>query len=304
VTRSAICGTDLHTVRGTLSGMEPGTILGHEAVAVFEEVGPGVRNFVKGDRVVVPSTIACGYCSYCRAGYHAQCDNAIRTVSSVAPLLAAQSLRASFHGLQAEYIRVPYANTGLVKLPEEVNDHQTIMLSDIVPKGYFGADMAAIKPNRSVAVFGCGPVGQFAIMSAKLMGAERVFAVDTVPSRLDMAQQQGAEAIDFNQDDPVKTIRELTGGIGVDRVIDAVGVDAVSPSRGRPPNRPKSSRNNSSKRLAPTRRRPIRKVISGGLAMRLRRRWSWAVQVVAKAGTVSIIGVYPPTQRTFPSVWP
>src|SRR5687767_10382647 len=131
-----------------------------------------------------------------------------------------------FPGLQAERARVPYANVGLVKLPEELTDEQAIMLSDIFPTGYFGADIAEITEGDTVAVFGCGPVGQFAIASAKLFGAGRVFAIDTVPSRLEMAQDQGAEIIDFNKENPVEVLRELTGGPGPDRVIDAVGIDA------------------------------------------------------------------------------
>ena len=136
------------------------------------------------------------------------------------------------YGLQAEYARIPYANVGLVKLPQEVSDDQAIMISDIFPTGYFGADIAEIEPGDTVAVFGCGPVGLFAIASAKLMGAGRIIAIDTISSRLEMAREQGAEIINFNAEDPVEMIRELTGGIGVDRAIDAVGVDANAPENG------------------------------------------------------------------------
>jgi threonine dehydrogenase-like Zn-dependent dehydrogenase len=171
VTHSAICGTDLHLMRGTVAGMHPGTILGHEAVGVVEEVGSDVRNLAQGNCVVAPSTIACGYCSYCRAGYHAQCDNANLNGRLAGPaFFAGPQTTGASQGLQAEYIRAPYASAGLVKLPEEVSDDQAIMISDILPTGYFGADVADIKPNRSIAVFGCGPVDQFAIMSAMLMG--------------------------------------------------------------------------------------------------------------------------------------
>src|SRR5262249_42949786 len=137
-----------------------------------------------------------------------------------------------FDGLQAERARVPFAHVGLVKLPDVVTDDQAILLSDIFPTGYMGAQLAEIKPGNSVAIFGCGPVGQFAIASCKLLSAGRIFAVDAVPSRLDMARALGAEVVNFEQEDPVQVIRWLTGEIGVDRAIDAVGCDAVRPHRG------------------------------------------------------------------------
>lgn len=222
LTASAICGTDLHMVRGTMPGMEPGTILGHEGVGVVEELGPDVRNLKAGDRVVIPSTIACGTCSYCRAGYFAQCDQANPNGPRAGTaFFGGPKTTGPFNGLQAERARVPYANVGLIKVPDEVSDEQAIMLSDIVPTGYFGADLAEIKHGDTVAVFGCGPVGQFAIASAFLQGAARVLAVDTIASRLDMARTQGSEVIDFQAEDPVQAILRLTGGIGVDRAIDA-----------------------------------------------------------------------------------
>lgn len=222
LTASAICGTDLHMVRGTMPGMEPGTILGHEGVGVVEELGPDVRNLKAGDRVVIPSTIACGTCSYCRAGYFAQCDQANPNGPRAGTaFFGGPKTTGPFNGLQAERARVPYANVGLIKVPDEVSDEQAIMLSDIVPTGYFGADLAEIKHGDTVAVFGCGPVGQFAIASAFLQGAARVLAVDTIASRLDMARTQGSEIIDFQAENPVQAILRLTGGIGVDRAIDA-----------------------------------------------------------------------------------
>ena len=229
LTASAICGTDLHFVRGTVPGMVPGTILGHEGVGIVEEVGADVRNFVPGDRVVVASTIACGACSYCRAGYHAQCDRANPNGPQAGTsFFGGPKETGPYQGLQAQFARVPFASVGMIRLPDEVSDDQAILLSDIAPTGYFGADIAEITRGDTVAVFGCGPVGQFAIMSARLLGAGRIFAVDMVPSRLEMAREQGAETIDFNKEHPVEALRRLTGGIGVDRAIDAVGVDAVS----------------------------------------------------------------------------
>src|SRR3954467_970865 len=227
ITASAICGTDLHFVRGTVPGLKKGTILGHEAVGVVEEVGTGIRNLRVGDRVVVPSTVACGYCSYCRAGYFAKCDNA-NPKGNRAPTVffGGPAENGGLDGLQAALGLFPFANVGLGKLPEHVTDDQAILISDIFPTAYFGARLAEVKEGDTVCVFGCGPVGQFAIASAKLMRAGRVFAVDCVSSRLEMARAQGAEVINFEEEDPTKVIVELTGGIGVDRVIDAVGVDA------------------------------------------------------------------------------
>ena len=234
LTASAICGTDLHFIRGTVPDMVPGTVLGHEGVGIVEEIGKDVRNLSVGDRVVIPSTIACGTCSYCRAGYYAQCDNANPNGADAGTaFFGGPKTSGPFNGLQAEKARIPYANVGLVKLPDEVTDDQAILISDIFPTGYFGADIAGIEPGDMVAVFGCGPVGQFVIASAKLMGAGRVFAVDRVPSRLEMARSQGAETINFEEEDPVETLLRLTGKIGVDRAIDAVGVDAQHAHHGR-----------------------------------------------------------------------
>src|SRR5690606_37221723 len=227
VTTSAICGSDLHFIRGTVGGMKQGTIIGHEDVGIIEALGEDVRNLQVGDRVVVPSTIACGNCVYCRAGYYAQCDNANpQGKTAGTAFFGGPENSGAFHGLQAEKARIPFAHIGLIKLPPEITDDQAILLSDIFPTGYFGAEMAEISAGDTVAVFGCGPVGQFAIASAKLLGAGRVFAIDQFDDRLRMAQRQGAEIIDFSREDPVETLKRLTSGVGVDRVIDAVGVDA------------------------------------------------------------------------------
>ena len=227
LTASAICGTDLHFVRGSISGMRKGTILGHEGVGVVETLGTDVRNLKVGDLVIVASTIACGNCAYCRAGYYAQCDAANpQGPQAGTAFFGGPEASGSFDGLQAEKARIPHANIGLIKIPDAITDDQAILLSDVFPTGYFGAEMAEITPGDTVAVFGCGPVGQFAIASALLLGAARVFAIDHLPDRLDMARCQGAEVINFDIEDPVATLQRLTGGIGVDRAIDAVGVDA------------------------------------------------------------------------------
>jgi threonine dehydrogenase-like Zn-dependent dehydrogenase len=277
VTASAICGTDLHMVRGTMPDMEPGTIMGHEAVAVVEEVGADVRNLTRGDRVVIPSTIGCGACSYCRAGYYAQCDVANPNGPSAGTcFFGGPRSTGPIDGLQAEYARVPYAHTGPVKLPESMSDEDAILLSDIFPTAWFGARLAEVGDGDTVAVLGCGVVGQLAITAAMQQGAGRVLAVDRIPDRLETARWQGAETVDFDAEDPVETVVRLTNGIGVDRVIDAVGVDAEKPHR----------EGTKEGLFQP----------GGGPSQAL----EWAVQMAAKAGSVGIIGVYPMSAETFP----
>jgi threonine dehydrogenase-like Zn-dependent dehydrogenase len=301
LTASAICGTDLHMIRGTMPGMKKGTILGHEGVGVVEEVGKDVRNLKPGDRVVIPSTIACGNCAYCRAGYYAQCDEANpKGREAGTAFFGGPETSGPFHGMQAEKVRVPFANIGLVKLPDEIEDDQAILLSDIFPTGYMAAELAEVQEGDSVAVFGAGPVGLFAIASAKLLGAGRVFAVDRIPSRLDLARELGAEVINFDEEGPVETLKRLTGGIGPDRAIDAVGVYAVRPHHG--PAAKKSAAHaqefeKEQKEVAP-KQNPDGELWQPGDAPSQALRW--AVESLAKAGTLSIIGVYPETASTFP----
>lgn len=287
LTMSALCGTDLHMIRGTMPGMKPGTILGHEGVGVVEEVGDAVRSLRPGDRVVIPSTIACGYCSYCRAGYSSQCDNANPNgPSGGTSFYGGPEATGSFHGLQAQYARIPFAAANLVPLPDALSDGQAIVLSDVFPTAWFGARQAEISPGDTVAVFGLGPVGQLAITAARQLRAGRILAVDDVPSRLEMARNQNAEPVDFGTEDPVAVLKELTGGIGPDRVIDAVGVDAYA--------------GDDTEREA-----EVTEAAGGG-----RTAWEhgsapsqaarWAVESVAKAGSIGIIGVYPPTVMSWP----
>lgn len=301
ITASAICGTDLHFVRGTFAGMKAGTILGHEAVGVVEQIGTSVRNLAVGDRVVIPSTIGCGSCSYCREGYYAQCDvaNPNGPLAGTA-FYGGPPAAGGFAGLQAEKARVPFAHVNLVKLPDEVSDDQAILLSDIFPTAYFGADLADIETGHTVAVFGCGPVGQLAIASAKMMNAGRVIAIDNLPDRLEMARRQGAEVINFDEDDPVETIKALTGCIGVDRAIDAVGIDAECPHHG--PTAEEAQQQAASFKqeledVAPERNPDGENWRPGQAPSQAQR---WALQALAKAGTLSIIGVYPPEDTTFP----
>jgi threonine dehydrogenase-like Zn-dependent dehydrogenase len=276
-----------------MAGTEPGTILGHEGVGVVEELGEDVRNLEVGDRVVIPSTVACGSCSYCRAGYFAQCDNANPNGPGTA-FFGGPKVASGFDGLQAERARIPYANVGLVKLPDAVSNDQAIAISDIWPTGYFAADLADIHPGTTVAVLGCGPVGLFAILSAQLLGASRVLAVDAIDDRLKMARRIGAETINFEHEDPVAALQRLTGGIGPDRVIDAVGVDATSPD-----SRDDADADFTSEReqVAPETNPDGRNWIPGDAPSQALR---WAVEAVAKAGTISIVGVYPPQMETFP----
>jgi threonine dehydrogenase-like Zn-dependent dehydrogenase len=301
LTASAICGTDLHMIRGTLTGMKPGRVLGHEGVGVVEEVGRGVRNLKKGDRVVIPSTIGCGSCSYCRAGYYSQCDHANpKGKDAGTAFFGGPEDAGGFNGMQAEFVRVPYANVGCVKLPDDIDDDRAILLSDIFPTAYMGAEFAEITPGDTVAVFGCGPVGQFVIASAKHLGAGRVFAVDAIPSRLEMARAQGAEVIDFSSEDPIATIKELTGGIGVDRCVEAVGVDAYQPESGPAARKLRSVRKELEKEVeevAPD-AKPKGKLWVPGNAPSLALQWS--VQALAKAGSLSIIGVYGQESKKFP----
>lgn len=244
--------------------------------------------------MVIPSTVACGSCSYCRAGYFAQCDKANPDGPGTA-FFGGPKQASGFAGLQAERARIPYANVGLVKLPDEVSDDQAIMISDIFPTGYFGADLADIHPGATVAVFGCGPVGLFAILSAQLLGAGRVLAVDRIEDRLQMARQLGAEVINFEAEDPVETLKRLTGGIGPDRIIDAVGVDANTASWDGADSGPDFDSERD--QVAPETNRDGVNWIPGDAPSEVLR---WAVEAVAKAGTISIVGVYPPQMDTFP----
>lgn len=302
ITTSALCGTDLHFARGTMSGMVEGTILGHEAVGVVREVGDGVRNLRPGDRVVVPSTVGCGYCSYCRAGYYAQCDNANPNGPSAGTcFFGGPQTTGPVDGLQAEYARIPFANVGPVWLPEEVTDDQAIMLSDIYPTAWFGCRLAEVTRGDTVLVLGAGPVGLFAVTSAFQQGAGRVLVVDGVESRLAQARARGAEAIDFNAEDPVSVAHELTGGVGVDRVVDAVGVDAQRPASGPAAEQAEEQAGTFAAerdQVAPEQDPDGDTWVPGDAPSQA---LQWAVEAVAKAGSIGIIGVYPPQMTSFPT---
>jgi len=235
VTSCAICGSDLHIYDGVIPSMEHGDIVGHETMGEVVEVGSGASSKLKvGDRVVIPFTIACGDCFFCKRGFFSGCErsNPNREMAtklwgnSPAGLFGYSHLLGGFSGGQAEYIRVPYADVGPIKVPEGMSDEQALFLSDIFPTGYMAADFCNIQGGETIAIWGCGPVGQMAIRSAFILGAERVIAIDTVPERLAMARAGGAITLDFHEEDIYERIMELTKGRGADATIDAVGTEA------------------------------------------------------------------------------
>lgn len=299
ITASAICGTDLHFVRGTFPGVKPGRILGHEAVGIVEEAGKSVRNFRKGDRVVVPSTVGCGACQYCRAGYQSQCERANPKGPDAGTVFFGGPEEAGgLDGLQAEYARIPFAAANLVALPEDITDDQAILMSDILPTSYMAAVMAEIKPSDTVAIFGCGPVGQFAIACAQHLGATRVFAIDNSSSRLEIARRHGAEVMNFDVDDPMVVLKDLTNGSGPDRAIDAVGIDAAPATRGPAAKKTDKELNKKELKSVASKGTPKGEDFQPGRAPFQALRW--AIESVAKAGTVSVIGVYSGPSLNFP----
>jgi threonine dehydrogenase-like Zn-dependent dehydrogenase len=271
VTRAAICGSDLHLLHGLVADTRVGHTFGHEFTGVVEEVGKGVDNLKVGDRVVVPFNISCGVCFFCERGLTASCENSSPSSDLACGVFGYSHTTGGYDGAQAEYVRVPYANVGPMKIPDDMSEEEVLFLGDILPTGYQGAEMGGIQPGDTVVVFGCGPVGLFAMKSAWLMGAGRVIGVDHVPYRLAFAEKfTQVETLNFKEVDIVIALRELTEGRGPDVVIDAVGMEA------------EGSR--------------MERIIGLGLkgeagssaALNL------CIQAVRKGGTVSIIGVYGP----------
>lgn len=234
ITSTAICGSDLHLFDGYMPTMESGDILGHEPMGVVVEVGRAVTRLKKGDRVVVPFVIACGSCFFCQRTEFSLCDTTNRNAEiarkamghSPAGLFGFSHMLGGFSGGQAEYLRVPHADVGPIKIESALPDEQVLFLSDIFPTGYMAAENCAIEAGDTVAVWGCGPVGQFAIRSAWLLGAARVVAIDCVPERLRMAEASKAETIDFSETGVYDRLMAMTRGRGPDRCIDAVGCEA------------------------------------------------------------------------------
>ena len=235
VTSTAICGSDLHLYDGYIPTMEKGDILGHEFMGEVVELGPEVKNLSIGDRVVVPFPIACGNCYFCKRDLWSLCDNSNPNAwiaeqlwgYSPAGIFGYSHLVGGYAGGQAQYVRVPFADVGPFKVPDELTDEQVLFLTDILPTGYMAAENCNIQPGDTIAVWGCGPVGQFAIKSAYLLGAERVIAIDRVPERLQLAKAYaGAEVLNYEEVEIGEALKAMTGGRGPDACIDAVGLEA------------------------------------------------------------------------------
>jgi threonine dehydrogenase-like Zn-dependent dehydrogenase len=234
VTTTCICGSDLHLYDGFMPTMKPGDILGHEFMGIVEELGSEVRNLKRGDRVIVPFTIACGNCFFCKRQLWSCCDNSNPNAwmaekmmgHSPSGLFGYSHLTGGYAGGQAEFVRVPFADVGPFKIPDDLTDEQAVFLTDIFPTGYMAAENCNIHSGDTVAVWGCGPVGQFSIRSAMLLGARQVVAIDDVPERLQMARDGGAITIDMSEETVYERLMDLTGGRGPDSCIDAVGAEA------------------------------------------------------------------------------
>ena len=234
VTSCAICGSDLHLHDGFMMGMESGDIVGHEFMGEVVELGAETKKLSIGDRVVVPFTIICGECDQCKRGNFSVCERTNRKAEKAAKffghptagLYGYSHLTGGYAGGQAEYVRVPYADVGPVKVPEELSDEQVLFLGDILPTGWQAAAQCEIEPTDTVVVWGAGPVGQFCVLSALLMGAKQVAVIDNVPERLQMAAERGAIPINFDEESVLERLKDLTGGKGPEKCIDAVGLEA------------------------------------------------------------------------------
>ncbi len=237
ITATAICGSDLHLYNGVMPTMQAGDVVGHEPMGEVVDIGSAITNLKKGDRVVVPFTLACGSCFFCDRDLYSLCDNSNRNAEvarkaigqSPSGMLGYSHMMGGYAGGQAEYLRVPYADIGPIKVPNGIPDEQVLFLSDIFPTGYMAAENCGIEAGDTVAVWGCGPVAQFAILSAWMLGAGRVIAIDRVENRLELARTKGrAETINFENENVQERLLEMTAGRGPDRCIDAVGAEAHS----------------------------------------------------------------------------
>ncbi len=287
VTSTAICGSDLHLLDGYIPTMESGDILGHEFMGDVVAVGSDVPNLKKGDRVVVPFALACGGCWFCKASLFSCCDNSNPNApmaeklygSSSAGLFGYSHLFGGYAGGQAEYVRVPFADVGPIKVPESLTDEQVLFLSDIFPTAYMAAENCNIQPGDTVAIWGAGPVGLLAIRCAFMLGAERVISIDRFEVRLNKAKQANAETLNYESDDVLAKLKELTGGRGPDSVLDAVGLEAHGTSLDAVYDKAKQA-----VRLETDRTHALRQ----------------AIQACRKGGTVSIPGVYGGLVDKFP----
>jgi threonine dehydrogenase-like Zn-dependent dehydrogenase len=280
ITSTAICGSDLHLYGGFVPTMEKGDVIGHEFMGEVVEVGKAVNNLRKGDRVVVPFPIACGNCLSCQNGMFSLCENSNPNAwmaeklwgHSPSGIFGYSHMLGGYAGGQAEYARVPFADVGPIKVPDELTDDQALFLSDIFPTGYMAAEMCDIKPGDTIAVWGCGPVGQFAMKSAYLLGAERVIGIDRFPERLRMAREKaGADTVNYEEVDIQDALRDMTGGRGPDACIDAVGMEAHGPSLMYAYDRVKQAM-----------------MLETGRPIAVRE----AIMACRNGGTVSVIGVY------------
>ncbi len=233
ITSSAICGSDLHLYDGYIPTLYQGDILGHEFMGEVVELGRSVKNLKIGDRVVVPFTISCGACFFCQRELFSLCENSNPNAwmaeklygHSPAGLFGYSHMMGGYAGGQAQYARVPFADVGPIKVPDGLTDEQVLFLSDIFPTGYMAAENCQIKPGDTVAIWGCGPVAQFGIRSAFLLGATRVIAIDRIPERLQMARNAGAETLNYEEVNVLEALNELTGGRGPDSCMDSVGME-------------------------------------------------------------------------------
>jgi len=289
VTSTAICGSDLHLFNGFMPTMEHGDILGHEFMGEVVEVGKKVKKIKVGDRVVVPFPIACGQCWSCQHDMWSLCENSNPNAwiaekmlgHSPAGVFGYSHMLGGFAGGQAEYARVPFADVGPLKVPEDLSDEKVLFLSDIFPTGYMGAEMCGIKPGDTIAVWGCGPVGQFAIASARLLGAECVIAIDRFPYRLKRAREGAAADVTINYEETnvLEALKELTGGRGPDACIDAVGLEGHAPGLPGLYDKAKQSMRLESDRIPSLRQ---------------------AILACRNGGTISIVGVYSGFDDKFP----
>jgi len=287
VTSTAICGSDLHLYNNVFKGMRKGDIIGHEFMGEVVEVGSAVKNLKEGDRVVVPFHLSCGACFFCKMGEWSACDNTNPNAAEIEPafggpvpgMFGYTHITGGYAGGQAEYVRVPFADVGPLKVPAGIPDEKVLFLSDILPTGWFGAENCGVRPGDTVAVWGCGPVGLLAIHSLFVQGAERVIAIDSVPERLEKARAFGAETMNYEAESIFEALHDATGGRGPDACLDAVGMEAHGHGVMGAIDRVKQALKIESDRPAVLRQ---------------------MIRVCRKAGTISLIGAYSGMVDTFP----